>query len=201
MRKKNSFSLVFTTAIVATTLLTSCLKAKQLTFPGYFRNPPKCDTALLKFDGFYSVIDTSILPSGERTQGVFTSIYPVTFTKNNKVYIISGNTAVGYPSVRCDTYVNVNNADIGRYYIQNNEIIAFALVTLAMKGGSYFSRYWLHFKGEIKNRDTIVNWRAVSPFPDKVGKTEINDEQNRRIFKPNQLHFQENSAVKCLKDN
>ncbi|MEO6189062.1 MAG: hypothetical protein ABIO44_00570, partial [Saprospiraceae bacterium] len=53
-----------------------------------------------------------------------------------------------------------------------------------------------NFKGYIKNRDTIIDWKMVAPFPKKVNlKWNEIFTQNKL---PKTLYFMKNNAIRAL---
>jgi hypothetical protein len=56
-----------------------------------------------------------------------------------------------------------------------------------------------NYRGYIKNRDTITDWKAIKPYPKDITKNAVS--LNPRLFNPQTLYFVKTDAVKCLQIN
>lgn len=170
----------------------SCGKGKLLTAPDYVHNPTPIDVTKLNFDGFYSRYDKKY------PHDRYMALLPIIFKKKNKIFIDAGGFTVERPMI-CSDFSNIKNSDLGTYIIIGNEIIAFVPTNIAFGDGAYYKTYSLNYKGYIKNRDTIINFHAVPPFPNKFDKAVFNSSHNTSIFEPQTYIYIENDTVHCLK--
>lgn len=172
----------------------SCSQVKELTPFPYLHNP--IDSSKIRFDGFYSAIDTTTLPNGNKRSEVYTSQNEVVFCLNKKQYISNG-ASVSNEALTCDFYRNISSELLGEFTIKGNEIYSYSPLYFVMYG-SFSKIHYAHFKGYIKNRDTIVDWKIVPPYPKNIGNWEINHPRNKFQFMPKTLYFVKTDAVKCL---
>ena len=172
----------------------SCGTGRLLTAPDFVLYPPKIDTTKLRFDGYYSVVDEKY-PSSE-----YTAVSEVIFTKNNKIYN-SWGASITNEVFTCKRYLAITASDLGVFVILGDTIRAFVPTLITCGDGAYYNKYNLNYRGIIKNRDTIVDWHAVPPFPEKFDRSGcvFNSGQNRHTFEPQVLKFVQTDAVKCLK--
>jgi|GEM_PF-4939235 len=157
----------------------SC-KSRQLPYPSYLSH--SVDTSKVRFDGVY-------FSDNENTGEIVLT--------NQKGVAVWGSGS-SKETHNCDFYQKINTSFIGQFTIIGNEIFAFAPYTYIKRGKIYFS-YLTHFRGEIKNKDTITNWRVVPPYP-----PELNDKYLKYNFKrmrPRNLYFVKSEAVRCLRKN
>ena len=120
------------------------------------------------------------------------------FTLKNKVYVSHGS----YPDstlFTCKFYKEqIAAANLGKYILEGNKIVAFVPVVVAMRGGSYYAIYNLNFTGTIVKKDLITNWKAVPPFPKKIEKSINEGLMDPGIFEEHELKFIQADSIKCL---
>jgi hypothetical protein len=177
--------------IILVILLSNCSPVKELVAFDIINN--KFDVNKIRYDGYYTVL--------ERDKHL-TSLCDVVFNHQAKVNInffgLQNNEAKN-----CEFYKNIDKfktnklLPVGKFTITGDEIYAFAPYTLRIRG-SLPRTYMTHFKGNIKNRDTIVNWHVIEPYPHKIGKSELENPINIIDITPKVLVFVQTDAVKCL---
>lgn len=179
--------------IIITVSLISCWTGKQVDAPAWYENPATVDTGKLRFNGYYTNISRADYP-----QHKYPAVNPVFFTPKNKVYVSHGS----YPGntlFTCKFYKEeIAAADLGKYILEGNKIVAFVPVVVAMGGGSYNAIYYLNFTGTIVNKDLITNWKAIPPFPKKIEKSIKDGLMNPGIFEVHDLKFIQADSIKCL---
>lgn len=158
--------------------------------PSYINEVVTIDTTKIRFDGFYSGIDT--------TDHYYTSIQQTIFNKEGRVFI-SGFNTINECVYTCDYYKFIKNKDekMGYFTFKNNEIHAYLPVNI-FTSGMAFKKYYSYFKGSIKNKDTITDWKMVKPYPTIVDDWVLELPNNQSLFKPKTMHFIKTEAVKCL---
>lgn len=55
-----------------------------------------------------------------------------------------------------------------------------------------------NFRGIIKNRDTITDWKVVPPYPNGLNKEDLDYYSNKSGLVPKTLYFVKTDAVRCL---
>lgn len=155
------------------------------------------DSARIRFDGIYNTWDTSRLAgSGERMCDVYKSLNFSFFTPNKKAYSVKGAT-MDYSFEECKFYGTLNSKDFGEYKIIGDSIFA-SIPTVFILGGMRYKQLKnpAHFRGYIKNRDTILDWHIIPPYPLRMRK--FIREQNAFLITPHVLYFMHNDGIKCL---
>jgi hypothetical protein len=151
------------------------------------------DTSKIRFDGFYNIYDTTLTHSGNKRNEEYVSDHLVVFTKEDRIFRSSG-VSVDSIAFSADYYRNLKPTYFGDYSIRGDSVFAHTPIELFIRGGRLkpFSAY---FSGYIKNKDTILNWKMVPPYPDvkpKWNQYFINDTT------PKMLYFIKANAVGCL---
>ncbi len=154
------------------------------------------DTTRIRFDGIYNTLDTSILLSGKKASEHYTSNCLAVFTKNNQAIRIIGAT-VDNSFKECAFYKKIKKEQIGEYYVKGDSIYACIPTTFVLPGMRY-RLYRAFFRGFIKNKDTIINWQMMPPYPVKLSK--FVRERNTWLLEPQSLYFIKVEAVHCLED-
>ena len=154
------------------------------------------DTNKIRFDGIYNVYDTSLLYSGEKANEAYVTINDVVFTKNGFVHRGSGVTtdSIHFTKESWLRSCLKFNYLWGNYITVGDSIYAYTQLEMFIRGGR-LKPFYANFSGYIKNRDTILNWRMVRPYP------KVNPEWNQNFINdttPRMLYFIKNDAVKCL---
>lgn len=180
--------------IVIALSLISCWTGKQLDAPAYYENPAPVDTGKLRFDGYYTNISELNYPHDN-----YTALNPVFFTPKNKIYGSHGaRTITDSTLFTCKFYKQLDPANLGVYVIEGNKISAFVRVVVSMGEGAWYGIYNLHFSGTIVNKESIINWKAVPPFPKRIKKRDIENSQNDGIFREHDMKFIQADSIKCL---
>ena len=143
----------------------------------------------LRSDGLYSAIASEI----DTFQQKFQTITPLMIVNNRKAtltYEINFNDA----AFRLSYYINTRRFIdyVGDYVIQHDTILA-KLPIMFYGTGMIPKIYESYFQGEIKNQDTIANWRMIPPFP-KANK-KLNEDGFKYFKKPHQLYFIESKEL------
>ena len=155
------------------------------------------DSTKLRYDGMYNVFDTSfVLLTGDISDKVYVTTREVVFLKSGKIHRNGG--------VNLDSLIFGNDMwiligtelkhSLGEYLIIGDSIYAYTPSRMSL-GGGRFKSFNANFSGYIKNKDTILNWRMIPPYPD-VDPTLNNYFVNDTT--PRTLYFIKNDAVKCL---
>lgn len=166
------------------------------------------DTFKVRFDGYYNKLDTTIITfdseaKGKKYNEIYSSNDLVVFNSKKDVYINGGGTKHNGP-LTCEYYNKIVNwhkkqkSEIfGNYTIKNDSIYAYVPVTIKTWGMISRIRKF-NYRGYIKNRDTILDWKIILPYPKGTSKFII--ENNKDLFNPQTLYFVKTEAVKCLQD-
>ncbi len=83
---------------------------------------------------------------------------------------------------------------VGLISIENGIIKAHLPTTFYLRGMRQ-KTFFAYFEGEIKNRDTIVNWRMVEPYPKAPRK--FNDDF-KELIEPKLMYFIESKELLAL---
>lgn len=159
----------------------------------------------IRFDGFYNTLDTVKITyncdaKGKTGNQIYTSINQV-ILYNNNIYVSPGGTVDDSPFM-CEHYKWVADWNkehkeefFGSYTIKNDSIYAYLPVTIKT-WGMISRKVKCNYRGYIKNKDTIVDWKIISPYP--KGMSKFIRENNKDLFEPQTLYFVKTDAVKCL---
>ena len=171
-------------------IIIGCHPYKVYKISGIDLNAIKADTAfVLRSDGLYSAVAVEI----DTFEQKFKSIIPLNIL-NNKKATMTLEANFNDVAFRLEYHVNTRlfTAYVGDYVIRNDTI--WAKLPILLNGRGMIPKiYESYFQGEIKNRDTIVNWRMIRPFP-KANRN-WNDEGFKLLIKPHQLHFIESKEL------
>jgi hypothetical protein len=139
--------------------------------------------------GFYSAIDVEIDTFKEK----FKTITPLTVINKQKAnFWLECN--FNDAAFQLEYYANTQRFTdyVGDYVIRNDTI--WAKLPILLDGRGMVPKiYESYFQGKVKNRDTIVNWRMIKPFP-KANKN-LNQEDLRFLTKPHKLYFIESKEL------
>jgi hypothetical protein len=176
--------------LIILTMLISCHPYKVYKISGLDLNTIQADTSLaLRSDGLYNTLDVTMDTLEEK----FKTLTPLIVFNTQKAMLIEK----GYfndVALRLEGYTKVPNFIdyVGNYVIRKDTIWA-KLPILMLGRGEIPEIYESYFQGELKNRDTIVNWRMIRPFP------KANRNWNAEIFthltKPHPLYFIESKEL------
>ncbi len=171
-------------------IITSCHPYKVYKINGIDLNTIQGDTAFaLRSDGLYNTVDVEI----DTFEQKFKTITPLIVLNTQKAsFVLECN--FNDAALRLEYYINTRRFTdyVGDYVIHNDTI--WAKLPILLKGrGEIPKIYESYFQGEIKNRDTIVNWRMIRPFP-KANRN-WNKEDFKHLTKPHQLRFLESKEL------
>ena len=91
------------------------------------------------------------------------------------------------------------NQGWGTYNVINNNI--YAIIFMDFVKGFLFrrgDRIACHFQGHLKDRNTILNWRMVSPYPNFKTRDPSNKEYADYMKKPLDLYYKETPEIKLI---
>jgi hypothetical protein len=193
---------------IAVFLITICFSCGQIKHskPLSIIGSNSLDTSKIRYDGFYNKLDTTIInyeceAKGKRYNEIYSSIDLIVFNNKKNIYINGGGTIGKEPST-CDYYSGIidwhknhNQDPFGSYRIKNDSIYAYVPITLKT-WGMIPRIVKCNYRGYIKNRDTIVDWKIIPPYPKGTSKFIL--ENNKDLFQSQTLYFVKTDAVKCL---
>jgi hypothetical protein len=175
----------------ALVIIAGCHPYKVYKISGIDLNAIQADTTFrFRTEGLYSAIDAEIDTFEEK----FKTIIPLIILNNQKAILI--NEAYSHnATLHLKHYFVHNFTDyVGDYVIRNDTI--WAKLPILFNGRGMIPKiYESYFQGEIKNRDTLVNWRMIRPFP-KINRN-LN-EDFEFLTKPHQLGFIESKELSGL---
>ena len=177
---------------ITLTLLLSCNPYKVRKISGIDLSTIQADTTFrLRSDGLYSTIDVEA--------DAFKKLKPYRplIVLNTQKSIFMNEVNFDDTALRFQDYARFPRFldDVGDYVIRNDTI--WAKIPIALYGrGMTVLVYETYFQGEIKNRDTIVNWRMIRPFPKAIKS--LNEESFEVLTKPHQLQFIESKELSGL---
>jgi hypothetical protein len=179
--------IIFSIALV---IIVGCHPYKVYKISGIDLNAVQADTAFrLRSDGLYNTVALEI----DTFEQKFKTIIPLVILNNQKA-TLTDEANFNDVAFRLEYYVNTRlfTSYVGDYVIRNDTIWA-KLPVLFYGTGMIPKIYESYFQGEIKNRDTIANWRMIRPFPKADRK--LNDISFRNLTKPHQLYFIESKEL------
>lgn len=194
--------------ITITFLLTSCAyKISEPIQPLSIIESCKLDTTKIRFDGYYNTLDTLVVKDkrrsdyGKSNSQLYKTIHLKIFGKNKKQFISFDNTKDN-SALTCEFY----NKEFDRYKlygikcpkftIKNDSIYSYDIDLITVSAGQRVP-VGFNYRGFVKNRDTIIDWKIIPPYPKDLTKFVL--EVNKDFFKPKTLYFVKTDAVKCLK--
>jgi hypothetical protein len=178
--------------IILAFIIINCDVYKTNGFSGIDFNTIKADTTFsLRTDGLYTVKDNAIsIYDGKPKPKVYS---PLIFLNKKKVLWTVNVVSYDDSDLKLSSYLDYPNFTdaIGDYVVRNDTI--WAKIPITLKGrGAALNAYESYFQGEIKNRDTIINWHMIPPFPKANRKWNDNFDF---LIKPNQLYFIEGKEL------
>jgi hypothetical protein len=189
--------------LITTLILAGCAyKVKTPIKPISFIETHELDTTKIRFNGYYHLIeDTVVFTNG------YKYIFPSDktsnlriFNKNKNLYFNSGKINE-YSPLTCEFYKKENDRynrykiKYLRYTIKNDSLYTYNYILITVGAGQRVPVY-CNFRGFVKNRDTITNWKVIPPYPKDF--TKFVKERNKDLFEPHTLYFVKTDAVKCL---
>ena len=174
---------------ITLTLILSCNPYEVHKISGIDLSTIQADTTFrLRSDGLYNTIDVEA--------EAFKKLKPYRplIVLNTQKSIFMNEINFNDIALRLEFYTKFLRFmdDVGDYVIRNDTIWAKIPISLNARGMTP-EIYETYFQGEIKNQDTIVNWRMIRPFP-KANKN-WNEESFEVLTKPHQLHFIESKEL------
>jgi len=120
----------------------------------------------LKYDGLYAIFDTSTLSCGEKVSERYTIFSPLVIINSKKANWEYGGSSFNYDELTLKYYQKHPYLceSTGTYTINNDTLFAKLPIFLYRRGAirNLFNAY---FQGIIKNKDTIIDWHMVQPYP------------------------------------
>ena len=165
------------------------------------------DTTKIRFNGYYNTLDTTIISDerdinyGKKNSDLYKTLYLKVFGITKANYIDEVGTK-NNESFICEYYKQIvewnkehNQMYLGRYTIKHDSVYSYTPVYITVGAGRK-EVVNCNFRGFVKNRDTITDWKIIPPYPEDFTKfvTKI----NQHLFEPQTLYFVKADAVKCL---
>jgi hypothetical protein len=174
---------------IALVIIVGCHPYKVYKISGIDLNAIQIDTAFaLRLDGLYSAVAVEI----DTFEQKFKTITPLNILNNQKA-TMTFECNFNDAAFLLQYYINTRlfTAYVGDYVVRKDTI--WAKLPVQFYGRGMIPKiYESYFQGEIKNRDTIVNWRMIRPFP-KVNRNW--NEDFEFLTKPHQLYFIESKEL------
>lgn len=135
-----------------------------------YPTPKKSDTTLEKISAFLRKIGLARLdtfkPSldNRRMNEMCQTIDMLIFLDEERVCYDHNKCYSGMPDFQCEFFTHDAKKVTGHYKIVGDSI--YADVTTRFRKNGYKNEYLqTHYSGYIKNRDTILGWKIVPPYP------------------------------------
>lgn len=153
-------------SIILLFVLSACFNEKSFIQPD-LSSKPKNRT--LRYDGIYCKVDSSIGNDGLPLNKRVAHINPILFFENS--YFASS--FASYHSnqdfqmyFKRDCYRKIKmHTNEGVFYVQNDTVYMSGKFRFYWRG-KIPKFYIAHFRGYIKNADTITDWKMIPPYPD-----------------------------------
>lgn len=151
---------------------------------------------VLRSYGLYNTYDTSLMPCGERINIHFNTYSPLFILNENKAVYIhkTGDKGTVFTSDKYFQKLQSDQSIQGTYSVENKKIKASLPINLFV-WGMRIKTFTTHFEGEVINRDTIINWRMVPPYPKAPKKFNADFED---LLTPKLLYFIESKELSGL---
>jgi hypothetical protein len=187
---KNQIIMRLIILLIVSILITNCNTYKVHRISGIDLNSIQADSAaLIRSDGLYNFSNLEAGYYGDKYK-----IYsPLIFLNRRKALWKSHAGFYNYNALRLSGYFNYPHSTdhIGDYVVRNDTIWAKLPILLSGIGGVLIT-YEAYFQGKLKNRDTILDWHMILPFPNADKKMNDNFEF---FIKPNMLYFMEGKEL------
>lgn len=154
---------------------------------------PDDTSNLIRYDGIYNTYDTSLLFSGKKRNEEFVTDGEVIFFNNGRT-VKMNNVTIDSIAFHINYYKGITSKILGIYLIKGDSIFVHTPIFLYHRGKT-IKYHNVHFRGIIKNRDTILDWKMVPPYPDV--DLRLND-YLKKYTTPKMLYFIKNDAIRCL---
>lgn len=150
----------------------------------------------LRTDGLYSTSDTSMLQAKTRRCDPYNIYSPIyILNDSNAVYLYGGGDR-GTLLSSLSYFQSLKSFKKLAGVIQVNDVKIKARLPIELYvWGMRLKTFTAHFEGTIKNRDTILDWKMVPPYP-KAPKKFNND--FKELLKPKLLYFIESKELSGL---
>jgi hypothetical protein len=145
----------------------------------------------LNFDGFYSSHDTSLMACEKKANELYKVVNPIIFMATGRVFYDNHGVSYGLPDFNVEYY---QHRGVGDYYIINDSVFAKIPSAFAI-GGMRMRLFEANYIGYIKNKDTIIGWKMVAPYPNV--KSKLNNYFIRDTT-PKTLYFIKYDGVKYI---
>ncbi len=197
MSIKIIFSSIYKFAMLSMLSLTFCECSspyKVHTIDGVDLSSIKSKTKVeIRSDGLYSLCDASTSTNSEKPVNYY--IYsPLVFLNDS---VGRWKNYAGYYNdepLRMDFYTQLGKhfeIGVGRYVLSSDTLFAKLPITL-YGGGMRQQIYEAYFQGTLKNRDTIVDWHMIPPYP--KANRRLNDDFDF-LKTPHMLYFIESKEL------
>jgi hypothetical protein len=190
--------------LIISIILTGCAyKVKTPIQPISFIATNLLDTTKVRYNGYYNkIVDTIVYSNGYKysfPKSVTNDL--IVFNKNKNIYVDDATATKDSLSFNCKYYNEIHN----RYKLYSNKFDTFTIrkdsiytyfACLITVGAGQRVPINCNFRGFIKNKDTIIDWKIIPPYPKDFTKSV--KERNKDLFEPHTLYFVKTDAVKCL---
>jgi hypothetical protein len=124
------------------------------------------NTLTLRCDGLYNTFDTSMMRCGEKTNQHYITYNSLIFVNNNNVIYSYGGGSLDNTQLSINFYSNPKNLlnSIGDYSLKVDTVKATIPIGLFV-WGMRVKTFLASFQGIVKNRDTIIDWHMIHPYP------------------------------------
>ena len=179
----------------------SC-RIKEPINPISFYTSIAIDSTKIRYDGFYTNLCLDSLKNNSIDYRNVTAVDMVIFNRNSKIRSDYYGAIKGNEPFTCRYYEDIVKIRkekkilyFGNFSIKNDSIYAYVPIYLALTGHRFVQLNFI-YKGYLKSKDTIVDWRVIKPYPGNITKVAI--KLNPRLFQAQSLYFVKTDAVKCL---
>lgn len=148
----------------------------------------------IRTDGLYSTYDTSSSRCG-KAHDIYKVVHEIVFLNDSDIFYNSRMVSYSLPNYYYRFYELSAALRIGKYKIVGDSVFA-NIPTQFYKRGNIIKYANANYSGYIKNRDTIVGWRIVPPYPDINMK--FNDDVFPSDTTPKMIYFVKHDGVKDL---
>lgn len=190
--------------LLITVVLYGCAyKVKSPIQPVSFIETHKLDTTKIRYNGYYNKIVDSLYTFDGLKYSVPRKLANelIVFNKNKNIFIDANESTSDSSSFNCkyykETHDRYNRYGIKypKFTIKNDSIYTYHGILITVGAGQRVPVN-CNFRGYIKNRDTIIDWKIIPPYPKDF--TKFVKEINKDLFEPYTLYFVKTDAVKCL---
>jgi hypothetical protein len=167
-------------------VLAACHIEKELVLPAHYQSKASGD---LRFDGLYTVMDTTRLNDGLKLNEYCVYVCPIRFFENgffdSKHSVFRDDTT--FQMHHKKACYKKGHSNQGKYIVRNDTLYMSGKF-IFFKAGQFLRYYPAHFKAVVKGGDSLLNFQMTAPYPN------LNFEENKRnipiltpykiIFKP-----------------